>query len=263
MRILLTNDDGIEAEGLQCLFDVLAKKADCFVVAPDQGRSCCSHAVTTSQSLDIVSRLKDQWTVSGTPSDCIRAGLMLLDLKPDLVISGVNHGGNLGVDILYSGTVAGAREASFLGIPSIAISQYMRRDVDRDWNVTARRAEIVLEKIIQHKRLGSGFWNVNLPALTSQSADFDFPISICEPEPQPLSFSFEEISEGKEVEVKKGNNVGPDAIRTVLYKSNYQARPRSLGSDVHLCFNGHATISWLKSDHLNFGFDSESQLNQR
>ena len=188
---------------------------------------------------------------------------MLLDLKPDLVISGVNHGGNLGVDILYSGTVAGAREASFLGIPSIAISQYMRRDVDRDWNVTARRAEIVLEKIIQHKRLGSGFWNVNLPALTSQSADFDFPISICEPEPQPLSFSFEEISEGKDVEVKKGNNVGPDAIRTVLYKSNYQARPRSLGSDVHLCFNGHATISWLKSDHLNFGFDSESQLNQR
>ncbi len=173
---------------------------------------------------------------------------MLLDLKPDLVISGVNHGGNLGVDILYSGTAAGAREASFLGVPSIAISQYMRRDVDRDWTVTARRAEIVLEKIFRQERLGSGFWNVNLPALASQLPDFDFPISICIPELQPLLFSFEEIKEWREVEVQKGNNVGPNAIRTVLYKSNYQERPRSQGSDVDLCFRGHATISWLKSD---------------
>lgn len=248
MRILLTNDDGIDAEGLQCLVDVLAKKADCFVVAPDQGRSCCSHSVTTGQSLDVVERRENQWTVSGTPTDCIRAGLRLLDLKPDLVISGVNHGGNLGVDILYSGTAAGAREASFFRVPSIAISQYMRRDVERDWIVTARRAEIVLEKIVQLERLGSGFWNVNLPALASKSADLDFPISVCEPEPQLLSFSFEEISEWMEVEVKKANNVGPNAIRTVLYKSNYQERARSLGSDVDLCFSGHATISWLKSD---------------
>ena len=250
LRILLTNDDGFDAEGLQCLVSVLSKKADCFVVAPDRGRSCCSHGVTTGESLDIVSRLKNQWTVSGTPSDCIRAGLMLLDLKPDLVISGVNHGGNLGMDILYSGTVAGAREASHSGVPSIAISQYMRRDVDRDWTVTAKRAEMVLEKIVQLERLGPGFWNVNLPALTSQSADLHFPISVCTPEPQPLLFSFEEISESMEVEVKKGDNVGPKAIRTVLYKSNYQARPRSLGSDVDLCFSGHATISWLKSDPI-------------
>ena len=254
LRILLTNDDGIDAEGLQCLVDVLAKKVECFVVAPDLGRSCCSHAVTTGQSLDIVERRRNQWTVSGTPSDCIRAGLMLLDLKPDLVISGVNHGGNLGVDILYSGTAAGAREASLLGVPSIAISQYMRRDVDRDWILTARRAEIVLEKIVQQKRPGLGFWNINLPALTSQSADLDFPISVCDPERQPLSFSFNEISERMEVEVKKGNNVGPNTIRTVLYKSNYQERPRSLGSDVDLCFSGHATISWLKSDPFELRF---------
>ncbi len=248
MRILLTNDDGFDAEGLQCLISVLSKKADCYVVAPDRGRSCCSHAVTTGESLDIVSRLRNQWTVSGTPSDCIRAGLMLLDLKPDLVISGVNHGGNLGMDILYSGTAAGAREASHWGLQSVAISQYMRRDVDRDWTVTARRAEMVLEKIVQLERFGSGFWNVNLPALTAQSADLRFPISVCSPEPQPMSFSFEEISESMEVDVKKRNNVDPTAIRTVLYKSNYQTRPRSLGSDVDLCFSGHATMSWITSN---------------
>ena len=139
MKILLTNDDGIEAEGLQCLYDVLTKTAECFVVAPDQGRSCCSHGVTTHTSLQVVARMRNQWTVSGTPADCVRVGLLWLDLKPDLVVSGINHGGNLGVDILYSGTAAGAREASLLGVPAIAISQYMRRDIDRDWDVSARR----------------------------------------------------------------------------------------------------------------------------
>ena len=109
MKILLTNDDGIDAEGLQCLVEVIAKNAECYVVAPDEGRSCCSHGVTTGSSLDVVSRVGNQWTVSGTPADCVRVGLLYLNLKPDWVVSGVNHGGNLGVDILYSGTAAGAQ----------------------------------------------------------------------------------------------------------------------------------------------------------
>ncbi len=251
MKILLTNDDGIDAEGLQCLFEVLKKKADCFVVAPDQGRSCCSHLVTTGSPLDISSRPENQWAVSGTPADCIRIGLMVLELMPDLVVSGVNHGGNLGVDILYSGTAAGAREASLLGVPSIAISQYMRRDVDRDWAVIARRAEMVLEKLVQQERLGAGFWNVNLPALPSLATGFDFPISICEPEPQPLAFFFEDAPECVNVEIESGKNNGPISIRTVQYKSNYQARARTTGSDVDLCFSGHATVSWLKSHRVD------------
>ncbi len=248
MRILLTNDDGLEAEGLQCLYQVLAKRAECFVVAPDQGRSCCSHGVTTHSSLEIASRAKNQWSVSGTPTDCIRVGLMWLNLNPDLVISGVNHGGNLGVDILYSGTVAGAREASLLGVPSIAISQYMRRDIARDLAVSAIRAEFVFENILQRDRLGSGFWNVNLPALASQSAGHTFPISVCEPELQPLSFSFEEATSDAGNAIKTMENSGPRIVQTVAYKSNYQARQRTSGSDVDLCFSGHATLSWLKSN---------------
>lgn len=247
MKILLTNDDGIEAEGLQCLYGVLTKKAECFVVAPDQGRSCCSHGVTTHTSLKVVARMMNQWTVSGTPADCVRVGLLCLDLKPDLVVSGINHGGNLGVDILYSGTAAGAREASLLGVPAIAISQYMRRDIERDWDVSARRADIVLENILKRETLGAGYWNVNLPALPRPMAVVDFPISVCDPERQAMAFSFEEASESAEKGQEKLQNADPGSVRTVSYQGNYQARPRAIGSDVDLCFGGHATVSWLGS----------------
>ena len=250
MRILLTNDDGLEAEGLQCIYEVLAKKAECFVVAPDQGRSCCSHAVTTHIPLDVVSRRKNQWTVSGTPADCVRVGLLWLDLKPDWVVSGINHGGNLGVDILYSGTAAGAREASLMGVPSVAISQYMRRDIERDWAVSALRANIVLENILQLERLGAGFWNINLPALPRQFAGVDFPISRCEPELQAMPFSFEEATESVEKGLETLKNTDPNSIRTVSYQGNYQARPRKQGSDVDLCFGGHATVSWVDLERV-------------
>ena len=247
MKILITNDDGIDAEGMQCLVEVLAKKAECYVVAPDQGRSCCSHGVTTGSSLDVVSRTGNQWTVSGTPADCVRVGLLYLNLKPDWVVSGVNHGGNLGVDILYSGTAAGAREASLFGVPSVAISQYMRRDVERDWRLNARRAETVFQKILARERPGAGFWNVNLPALPLDVTSLEFPVSICDPESQSLSYSMEEIEKNSEISGKTLTNAEPTELRTVLYKSNYQARPRDPGTDVDLCFGGHATVSWLQS----------------
>ena len=247
MKILLTNDDGIEAEGLQFLYEVLTKKAECFVVAPDQGRSCCSHGVTTHTSLEVVARRMNQWTVSGTPADCVRVGLLWLDLKPDLVVSGINHGGNLGVDILYSGTAAGAREASLLGVPAIAISQYMRRDIERDWDVSARRADIVLENILKRGSLGAGYWNVNLPALPKQLAALDFPISVCDPELQAMEFSFDDVSEPVEKGLETLKNAAPRSVQTLSYQGNYQARPRGKGSDVDLCFGGHATVSWLDS----------------
>ena len=247
MKILITNDDGIDAEGLQCLVEVLARKWECYVVAPDQGRSCCSHGVTTGSSLDVVSRAGNQWTVSGTPADCVRVGLLYLNLKPDWVVSGVNHGGNLGVDILYSGTAAGAREASLFGVPSVAISQYMRRDVERDWGLNASRAETVFQKILEWERPGAGFWNVNLPALPTDVTSMDFPVSLCEPESQSLLYSMEEIEKNSEIVVKTLVEPDPTALQTVQYKSNYQARPRGPGSDVDLCFVGHATVSWLQS----------------
>ena len=154
----------------------------------------------------------------------------------------------MGGDLLYSGTVAGAREACLLGVPSIAISQYMRRDVERDWFVSAIRAKFVFENILNRDRSASGFWNVNLPALANPYIEQPFPISDCEPEIQPLSFSFDaEPFDGKNA-IEMMENDEPRIIQTVRYKSNYQARPRTSGSDVELCFGGHATVSWLKSN---------------
>ena len=252
----MTNDDGVDAEGLQCLAAVLAMKAECFVVAPDTGRSCCSHGVTTGSPFTVIATKQNQWSVSGTPADCVRVGLLCLNLKPDLVVSGVNHGGNLGVDILYSGTAAGAREASLFGLPSIAISQYMRRDVERDWNVNARRAACVIENILARVAPGQGFWNVNLPALPIQSTGLDFPISRCQPEPQSLAFAFEDVTSSHQAEPKSQEILEPSPHSTVVYRSNYQERPRSVGSDVDLCFTGHATISWLPTTQVGSGLDN-------
>jgi len=122
--ILLTNDDGIEAEGLQTLEKYLSDLARLVVVAPDRERSGISHGLTFHSTLKVKERGKDRYSLNGTPADCVIYALRhLFSVFPDLVISGINHGANLGDDIMYSGTVAAAREASRHGIPSVALSQ--------------------------------------------------------------------------------------------------------------------------------------------
>lgn len=249
MKILLTNDDGFEAEGLQCLYQVLSQHHECYVVAPDQGRSCCSHAVTTSSQLSLVRKDIDHWSVSGTPVDCVRIALQWLQIKPDVVISGINHGGNLGVDILYSGTVAAAREASRIGLPAIAISQYMRRDVERDWTIIAQRGHHVIASVLQRVVQANAFCSLNLPALPPDSKACDFPISECKPEHGLLVYSFEKLEADVPDATKQFARIptisGQLEDHSVIYRSNYQARPREPGSDVDLCFQGHATVTWL------------------
>ena len=239
MRILLTNDDGFEAEGLQCLYELLSTKATCFVVAPDRGRSCCGHAVTTGSPIDLEQRGENKWAISGTPADCVRIGLSWLKLEPDIVISGVNHGGNLGADIFYSGTVAAAREACLMGVRSIAVSQYMRRDVERDWNINASRADYVIEHVCKLDWPAGGFWSANLPALPPSESVHALAIAQCEPERQSLRFEF---AHDRESNVDLIQN---DPTHRVIYESNYQMRPRGVGSDVALCFSGQATLTWL------------------
>jgi 5'-nucleotidase len=122
--ILLTNDDGVDAEGLRILEEALQGVAHIVVVAPDQERSAVSHGLTVHSPLSLKEIKPDRYTVNGTPADCVIYALRKLFIQfPDLVISGINHGANLGDDIMYSGTVAAAREASRHGIPAIAVSQ--------------------------------------------------------------------------------------------------------------------------------------------
>lgn len=123
MKILLSNDDGVHALGLQALASALSDLGDLLVVAPDRNHSGASNSLTLSRPLQPQQLANGFWYVDGTPTDCVHLAVAgVFGSKPDLVISGINHGANLGDDVLYSGTVAAATEGRFLGLPAIAVS---------------------------------------------------------------------------------------------------------------------------------------------
>jgi len=130
MKILISNDDGIFASGIRALMEVLSKEHDVYVIAPDRERSAAGHSITLHTPLRVEElepkfNVKRAWAVTGTPGDCVKMGINAIlaeDELPDIVITGPNHGPNLGIDILYSGTVSAAMEGAILGYPSIAVS---------------------------------------------------------------------------------------------------------------------------------------------
>lgn len=123
MKILVSNDDGYLARGINVLAEALARVADVVVVAPDRNQSGASNSLTLHSPLRIHEVTENRYFVNGTPSDCVHLALSgLLDDDPDIVVSGINHGANLGDDVIYSGTVAAAMEGRFLGLPAIAVS---------------------------------------------------------------------------------------------------------------------------------------------
>jgi len=167
MKILITNDDGIEAPGLKTLVLAFVGKAEVAVAAPDQERSATSHSVTLRRPVGMREVGPRQWAIEGTPVDCVHlAVLKLLDFRPDLVISGINHGANLGCDIIYSGTVAGAREAALLGLPAFAISLNSYNS-HPNFDTAAAFAVELAERVIAKGLPGSVFLNVNVPDLPS------------------------------------------------------------------------------------------------
>ncbi len=161
-RILLTNDDGVFAEGIGDLAKVLRKKYDVTIVAPDRERSAASHSLTIHHPLRIFKIKEDKYAVDGTPTDCvILATHKIIKTKIDLVISGINNGPNMGEDILYSGTVAAAIEAMNLGLPALAVSMGFRDKGDfKDG------AEILLH-MLEHDLFSimsaESILNINLP----------------------------------------------------------------------------------------------------
>src|SRR5580765_4803226 len=123
MRLLVTNDDGFLAQGIECLIAAAEPLGEVTVVAPDREQSATSHSLTLHHPLHPVRRGERRWQVDGTPTDCVMLALeALMPERPDFVLSGVNHGQNMGEDVLYSGTVAAAMEGLALGVPSIAVS---------------------------------------------------------------------------------------------------------------------------------------------
>lgn len=161
--ILISNDDGITARGITTLAEHLKDLGDIWVVAPNQERSAQSHAITLDRPLRAVERQPQWWAIDGTPADCIYlATLHLLPRAPDLVVSGINHGYNLGSDFFYSGTVAAAVEAAIRGFPAFAIS--LGRGPDKEMFVPAARFAHALAHAILTEGLPSKtLLNVNVP----------------------------------------------------------------------------------------------------
>lgn len=168
MRILISNDDGIEALGIKALVDELSQYHEVVVVAPDTQRSASSHGLTISGSLK-VKKLElfdsvEAWAVYGTPADCVHLAIKkILKEKPDLVISGINQGFNIASDCIYSGTVAAAREGYILGVPAIAVS--LDSFVSSDFSYAAEVARYVAERFIDDEHNLDYMLNVNVPAV--------------------------------------------------------------------------------------------------
>jgi len=231
MLVLLTNDDGIDAPGIAAAEKaVLMRGWQVVVVAPDVEKSMCGHRVTTHHPLVIEQRGESRFAIQGTPADCVRLGLFALDLKPDLVLSGINAGGNMGQDIVISGTVAAAREASYHGVRSIALSHYLKRELKVDWDRTAAWASIVLGELHHATKAPRSFWNVNFPHLHPETAELP-PRVRCEPAKSPLNVSYSRREHPEH--------------HVFDYSASYAERPRDPGSDVEACFAGKVAVSML------------------
>ncbi len=162
MKILVSNDDGYLATGINVLTAELEKVADVVVVAPDRNRSAASNSLTVHLPLSVKKVGENRYTVDGTPSDCVHLAITgLLDVEPDLVVSGINHGANLGDDTIYSGTVAAAMEGRFLGLPTIAVSLVGHKLTH--FNSAARVARELVSKIDRAALESDVVLNVNVP----------------------------------------------------------------------------------------------------
>jgi 5'-nucleotidase len=163
--LLVTNDDGIDAPGLDALVAAVAHLGRIVVVAPDRERSGAGHALTLGRPLRVRSRGDDRFEVDGTPTDCVHLGVFNLTggRPPQLVLSGINRGANLGDDVTYSGTVAAALEGTLLRIPSIAFSVERDDEGRADYGVAADFAKHLVEKALDHGIPAGVLLNVNVP----------------------------------------------------------------------------------------------------
>lgn len=173
MKILISNDDGIAANGIRALTEALSVENEVYVIAPDRERSAAGHSLTLHtplrvEELDSKYGAKRVWVTTGTPGDCVKIGLSAIleeDEMPDLVVSGINHGPNLGADILYSGTVSCAMEGAMLDVPSIAVSLASLKSEYEDFKFGAKFIASMLPKLKAFNFPKKTILNVNLPGL--------------------------------------------------------------------------------------------------
>lgn len=239
MKLLLTNDDGVNAKGIYTLAKELEKNHEIIIVAPSVERSACSHSITMREPL-IVKEVKlngiksKAYSVSGTPADCVKVAVnKLTNGKVDMVLSGINNGVNAGIDVLYSGTVSAAIEAAIYKIPSMAVSSEIEGGED-NYEVAAEYASDLIEKIKNKYPKDDVVWNLNVPILSKEKIKG---IKICRIGGRTYNSYFEEntINDGKSFQLRgELNNV------------------QDIDTDVHFIKQGYVTLTPLHYDLTNF-----------
>ncbi len=217
MKIILTNDDGIDAPGLDALENCFQDGVRIVVVAPAQPQSGASHQVTTRSPIRVNQIGPNRFGVEGTPADCSRIALKRISPDAHWLVSGINAGANLGSDVYNSGTVSAAREAAILGCRSIAVSQYIAKGHQVNWNITGHHAAAALKMLMERGLAASHFWNINLPhPLASHS---EIPIGFCGLDTNPHKYQF-----------RKNEN-------EYVYEGSIHERSRDPGTDMAVCFD--------------------------
>lgn len=240
MRILISNDDGIDAKGIYALAKALEKEHEIIIVAPDTQRSASSHSITIGKSL-IAKEVKlkglncKAYSLTGTPADCVRVAVnTLVDEKIDLVVSGINRGLNLGTDIIYSGTVSVAVEAAINNIPSIAFSMEIEKDVE-EYEAAAKYARKIV-KIAEEMDLNSEIvLNVNVPLI---------------PEDNIKGIKVSKI--GKRTYTADYKKIQGENDEIVIELNDYLDPHAEEDTDTHYLKEGYVTITPLHYDLTNF-----------
>jgi 5'-nucleotidase len=240
VKIVLTNDDGIDAPGLTALTNCVSGWASVVTVAPSQPQSGVGHRVTTRDSIRVDQLDQTTHRVWGTPADCTRLALKCFAPDADWIFAGINPGANLGSDVYNSGTVAAAREAAILGVPALAISQYIARDRRIDWAVTAHHARPILKMLVQQPLAPGHFWNINLPDPIEDAPDLAHAFCNLDINPHPYTFK------------REG--------RHYTYHGSIHDRRRTPGKDVAICFGGKIAISRVAVATTAFRASAASQL---
>jgi len=226
MKIVITNDDGHDAPGLEALYQAVKPFGEVLIVAPEAPQSGVGHSITLKDGVYAKKVKADKYIVTGSPADCARLGLKVFAPDAEWLISGINPGANLGTDIYPSGTVGAAREAAILGRKAIAISQYIAKDQTIDWQVTGYHASRFLP-VIMEKDLGPRqYWNVNLPHPLNFEALPKH--QFCGLEKQPHDYIFLNNSD------------------LYYYEGSIHDRPRVDGSDVDICFSGGIAVTRMQ-----------------
>ena len=231
MKLLLTNDDGIEAPGLEALRQVADGLGEILVAAPREPASGISHATTTDSPIRVNAHHLKRYSVQGTPADCVRVALHRHESGFDCVLAGINDGANLGVDVYHSGTAAAVREAAIHGLKAIAVSHYHNRPLEQaDWRRAVLWTRPLIEDLLAQPSLPGQFWNVNLP----MPGDTEDPPEVvyCALDPSPLPLSFREENE------------------LLHYNGRYSLRPRREDHDVDVCFGGKIAVTALQVTNI-------------